>query len=84
MTNYQSQETAGVYCGAVIWKKISRMDLMKFFKGCLPQILLDPFLNTLPYMYLSSQRKCSSLTNNVDRNFVDNFHHPYEKSFEYV
>ena len=23
------------------------MDQVKFFKGCLPQILLDPFLNTL-------------------------------------
>ena len=24
----------------------------KFFKGCLPQISLDPFLNTLPHMLL--------------------------------
>ena len=23
----------------------------KFFKGCLPQILLDPFLNTLPHPF---------------------------------
>ena len=25
----------------------------EFFKGCLPQILLDPFLNTLSYLTLS-------------------------------
>ena len=24
----------------------------KFFKGCLPQILLDPLLNTLPHLLL--------------------------------
>ena len=27
--------------------KYSTMDQVKFFKGCLPQILLGPFLNTL-------------------------------------
>ena len=27
--------------------KDSRMDQLKFFKDCLPQILLGPFLNTL-------------------------------------
>ena len=27
--------------------KYSRKDQVKFFKGCLPQILLGPFLNTL-------------------------------------
>ena len=26
------------------------MDQVKFFKGCLPQILLGPFLNTLAHM----------------------------------
>ena len=26
--------------------RYSRMDQVKFFKGCLPQILLGPFLNT--------------------------------------
>ena len=25
------------------------MDEVKLFKGCLPQILLGPFLNTLPH-----------------------------------
>ena len=24
--------------------------LSKLFKGCLPQILLDPFMNTLPHL----------------------------------
>ena len=32
-----------------IWGKYSRMDQIKSFKGSLPQILLDPFLNTLSY-----------------------------------
>ena len=27
---------------------------LKIFKGCLPQILLGPFLNTLPYMLFES------------------------------
>ena len=30
--------------------KYSRMDQVKFFKVCLPQISLGPFLNTLPYL----------------------------------
>ena len=30
--------------------KYSRMDQVKFFKGCLPQILLCPILNTLSHM----------------------------------
>ena len=28
----------------------SRIDQVNFFKGCLPQILLGPFLNTLSHM----------------------------------
>ena len=30
--------------------KNSRIDQVKFFKGCLPQILLGPFLNTLSHL----------------------------------
>ena len=30
-----------------IESKYSRIDQVKFFKGCLPQILLGPFLKTL-------------------------------------
>ena len=26
------------------------MEQVKFFKGCIPQTLLDPFLNTLPHI----------------------------------
>ena len=32
-------------------RKYSRMDQVKFFKGCLPQILLGPILNTLPQIF---------------------------------
>ena len=35
------------------WKIcLSRTYLFRFFKGCLPQILLGPFLNTLSYIQL--------------------------------
>ena len=30
--------------------RYSRMDQVQFFKGCLPQILLGPFLNTLTHL----------------------------------
>ena len=30
--------------------KYSKIDQVKFFKGCLPQISLGPFLNALPQM----------------------------------
>ena len=30
--------------------KYSRMDQVKFFKGCLSQVSLSPFLNTLPHL----------------------------------
>ena len=30
----------------------SKIYPFKFFKGCLPQILLGPFLNTLPHIIL--------------------------------
>ena len=34
----------------VFGTKYSRMDQVKFFKGCLSQISLSPFLNTLPHL----------------------------------
>ena len=34
-------------------QSIQRMDQVKFFKGCLPQDLLSPLLNTLSQMFLS-------------------------------
>ena len=33
----------------------SRMDQVKVFKGCLPQILLGPFLNTVTQLILQFQ-----------------------------
>ena len=42
-----------------LWKiDLSRPYPFKFFKGCLPQILLGPFLNTLSHLY---GRICMSL-----------------------
>ena len=37
--------------------KYSRIDEVKFFKGCLPQILLGPFLNTWTQMRQNSYSK---------------------------
>ena len=34
--------------------KYSKMDQVKYFKGCLPQILLGPFLNTLSHLFRKS------------------------------
>ena len=33
---------------------LSKPYQFKFFKGCFPQILLGPFLNTLTYVYVTS------------------------------
>ena len=41
--------------------KYSRMDQVKFFKGCLPQILLGPFLNILSHIKLLFTRLRFSL-----------------------
>ena len=44
----------------------------KFFKGCLPQILLDPFLNTLTHLwfqiYITLQDNCPNIPNNGQDN----------------
>ena len=34
------------------WDKVFTSGLSKFFKGCLPQNLFSPFLNTLPQMFM--------------------------------
>ena len=44
----------------VIWSALADNITLSFFKGCLPQILLDPFFNTL------SQMMCKRLFDNVD------------------
>ena len=38
-----------------IWDKVSKSGLSKFFKGCLPQNLLSPLLNTLSHLNVRSK-----------------------------
>ena len=45
-----------VYLWILFESKYSRLDQVKFFKGFLPQIWLDPFLNTLSHLTL--RRRC--------------------------
>ena len=42
--------------------KYSRMDQVKFFKGCFPQILLGRFLNTVSHIFfkISLLRSCEA------------------------
>ena len=37
----------GKICGRAPLKNLKRYGLLKFFKGCLPQILIGSFMNTL-------------------------------------
>ena len=50
LRNCIATETKNSLSPGLFETKHSRMDQVKFFKGCLPQILLVPFLNTLPYL----------------------------------
>ena len=45
-TNFNLWKTA--------FKKFEVTISLQIFKGCLPEILLGPFLNTLTYMYIGS------------------------------
>ena len=36
---------------AAFWDKVFKSGLCKFFKGCLPQNLLSPLLNTLSHLF---------------------------------
>ena len=47
--HFSRTESLSVKHGA-FGTKYSRMDQVKFFKGCLSQISLSPFLNTLPHL----------------------------------
>ena len=40
----------GLYKIEGVWSALGRPYPIKFFKGCLPQIFLGPFLNTLSQM----------------------------------
>ena len=42
------------FCHGLFESKYSRMDHVKFFKGCPSQILLGPFLNTLSHLSVFS------------------------------
>ena len=45
-----------------MWKAaFKKMDL-KFFKGCLPQILIGPFLNTLTHIFSND----ASIIHNIE------------------
>ena len=46
-----------VYFPCKYGTKYSRIDQVKFFKGCLPQFLLGPFLNTLSRIKLAVKPK---------------------------
>ena len=50
------------------------MDQVKFFKCCLPQILLGPFLNTLSHMHGGFLPWHSTLNVNVLKNISSNLH----------
>ena len=45
--------------------RYSRMDQVRFFKGWLPQILLDPFLNTLTLLLFPEMQTCHMLPLNA-------------------
>ena len=60
----ETREFIGLYFGGICGAKYSRMDQVKFkmiwsasgdhitfFKGCIPQILLGPFLNILSHVF---------------------------------
>ena len=40
-------------CGRQSLKNLKGYGLLKFFKGCRPQILLGPFLNSLSHFFMS-------------------------------
>ena len=45
------------------WVKIFKNGSSKIFKGCLPQILLGPFLNTLAHMQISKIQRFAKVVN---------------------
>ena len=50
--------------------KVKFVEHFKFFKGCLPQILLSPFLNTLTYMLRYTSCQSCYLKKKVDANEI--------------
>ena len=43
------------YYGSLFGTRYSRIDQVKFFKGCLPQMLLGPFLDILFHLLHNSE-----------------------------
>ena len=62
------------------WSAWSKPYSFKFFKCCLPQILLRPFLNTLSQMYYQGPRtplhspQMQQSTTPIHTNFVKHYH----------
>ena len=67
---------AKLKCMKISGTKYSRMDQacfrgpypFTFFKGCLPQNLLGPFLNTFPHTWMENTWK-TSFFESLDKNF---------------
>ena len=50
----KANKVTGVIIKVYLSQNIQEYFIQKFFKGCLPQILLGPFLNTFSYLWLSN------------------------------
>ena len=46
----KDNKVTGVIIKVYLSQNIQEYFIQKFFKGCLPQILLGPFLNTFSYL----------------------------------
>ena len=56
--HYIEYKDSSTICGT----KYSRIDQVKFFKGCLPQFVLEPFLNTLSHVFTQQAFTSPKLT----------------------
>ena len=70
LSSIASHSSLVYYWCFTIWDKVFKRGLSKFFKGCLPQNLLSPLLNTLSHMFLhclftSKGLPCSILVSNT-------------------
>ena len=69
--------------------RLSRPYHFKFFKGCLPQILLDPLLNTLSQMFINlywkarNDNKTPSNDYRDIKRYKDRYKHRYKESMKW-
>ena len=49
-----------IACNIVIWDKVFKRGLSEFIKGCLPQNLVIPLLNTLSHIFFMAKRNFKS------------------------